>query len=334
MRKLKVAINGFGRIGRLTFRNLRERSDVDVVAINDLTDAETLAHLLKYDTAQGTLAENIQVKNGHIHVGDESFKVFSERDPAQLPWGDLGVDVVLESTGFFRTEEKAGKHIEAGAKKVVLSAPPKGGNIKIVVLGVNDHILDGSEKIVSNASCTTNCLAPMCKVLNNQFGIRNGLLTTVHAYTSSQNIQDGPHSDIRRARAAAVNLVPTTTGAAKTVEKVLPELSGKLDGLAYRVPVPTGSISDFTVTLEKNVSKDSINQAFKEASENDLKGILYYLEDELVSSDIIGSPYSCLYDPFLTYVQGDLVKINGWYDNEFGYASRSAELIVKVGQQL
>ncbi len=334
MSKIKVAINGFGRIGRLTFRNFMNRSDIDVVAVNDLTDPQTLAHLLKYDTAQGTLEEDVSASNGSIHVGDESFAVLSEKDPAKLPWGKMNVDVVLESTGFFRTEEKAGKHLEAGAKKVVLSAPPKGGNIKIIVLGVNDDILDGSEKIVSNASCTTNCLAPMCKVLNEQFGIKDGLLTTVHAYTSSQNIQDGPHSDIRRARAGAENLVPTTTGAAKTVEKVMPELQGKLDGLAYRVPVPTGSISDFTVTLEKSASKERINEVFKEASENDLKGILYYLEDELVSSDIVGQKYSCLYDPFLTYAQGDLVKINGWYDNEYGYASRSAELIAKVGKDL
>lgn len=334
MSKIRVAINGFGRIGRLTFRNLRQNPDIDLVAVNDLTDPQTLAHLLKYDTAQGALKEEIKESDGSIHVGNESFHVYSEKDPAQLPWGDLNIDVVLESTGLFRTKKKAGKHLEAGAKKVVLSAPPKGGDIKIVVLGVNEHILDGSEEIVSNASCTTNCLAPMCKVLNEEFGLKNGLLTTVHAYTSSQNIQDGPHSDIRRARAAAENLVPTTTGAAKTVEKVMPELQGKLDGLAYRVPVPTGSISDFTATLEKSADIEMINTAFKKAAENELKGILHYLEDELVSADIVGQSYSCLYDPFLTYVQGDLVKINGWYDNEFGYASRSAELIAKIGKSI
>jgi glyceraldehyde 3-phosphate dehydrogenase len=330
MSKIRVAINGFGRIGRLTFRHMMNNPNIDLVAINDLSNASTLAHLLKYDSAQGTLKEDVKIIGGKIVVGGDAFEVYSEKDPSQLPWRENNIDVVLESTGVFRTKEKASLHLQAGAKKVVLSAPPKSEGIKIIVLGVNDDILDGTEDIVSNASCTTNCLAPMCKVLNENFGIEQGLLTTVHAYTADQRLQDAPHSDIRRARAAAISIVPTSTGAAKTVTKVMPELIGKLDGMALRVPVPTGSISDFTVLLKKEASKDEINQAFKKAAEGELNGILQVLEDELVSTDIIGSTFSSIFDPFLTYVQGNLVKINAWYDNEYGYSVRSAELIEKI----
>lgn len=334
MGKIRVAINGFGRIGRLSFRNMLKIEEIDVVAINDLSNVKTLAHLLKYDSAQGTLQDEISYDDHQIKVNDEVFTVLSERDPSKLPWGDLDVDVVLESTGIFTTLEKASAHLEAGAKRVVLSAPPKGDGINMYVIGVNDAEINASEKIVSNASCTTNCLAPMCKVLHDHIGIQRGFLTTVHAYTSTQRIQDAPHKDIRRARAAAVSIIPTTTGAAKAVTKVIPELSGKLDGLSMRVPVVTGSITDFTVVLDRSTTPDEINELFRQHAKTDMKGILYYLEDELVSTDIVGSPYSCLFDPYLTYVKDNLVKINGWYDNEFGYATRAAEMTQIVGSLL
>ncbi len=334
MGKIRVAINGFGRIGRLSYRNMLNIEGIDIVAINDLSDTKTLAHLLKYDSVQGTLPYVVQYDENTITVNGDSFQVLSERDPKNLPWKEMQIDVVLESTGIFNTKEKAGWHIEAGAKRVVLSAPPKGDGIKMYVIGVNDDELSASDIVVSNASCTTNCLSPMCKILNDHFGIENGFLTTVHAYTSTQNLQDGPHKDLRRARAAAQSIIPTTTGAAKAVTKIIPELDGKLDGMAMRVPVASGSITDFTAVLKKETTVEEVNALFLEYSKKEMSGILTYLTDELVSSDIVGSTSSCLYDPFLTYVHGNLVKINGWYDNEYGYSARAAEMVKKVGSLL
>ncbi len=296
MSKVKVAINGFGRIGRLAFRLMEDDAEFDIVAINDLTDAPTLGHLLKYDSTQGRFkTESLEITSGALVVDGKEIPIYSERDPENLPWGELGVDVVLECTGFFRTEELASKHLKAGAKKVVISAPAK-GNIKTIVYNVNQDILDGSEKIISGASCTTNCLAPVAKVLDDNFGLKEGLMTTVHGYTNDQNTLDGPHSDLRRARAAAVNIVPTTTGAAAAVGLVLPHLKGKLDGMALRVPVPTGSLVDLTVRLDKKVTTDEINGAMKAASEGDLKDTLGYTEDPIVSSDIVGITYGSYFD--------------------------------------
>ena len=329
MAKIKVAINGFGRIGRLAFRNLIENENIDMVGINDLTDAGTLAHLLKYDSVHGKFNGNIEVGNGVLVVNGDAIKIYSERDPANLPWGALGVDVVVESTGIFTDPEGAGKHIEAGAKKVVISAPAKGG-IPTVVLGVNDNILTGEETIVSNASCTTNCLAPMAKVLNDAFGIDRGFITTIHAYTSDQRIHDAPHKDLRRARAGAMSIIPTTTGAAKAVGLVLPELNGKLDGCAMRVPIPDGSLTDFTVVLKKEATVEQVNAAMKAAANGPLKGILEYSDEPLVSIDIVGNAHSCIYDSGMTSASGTLVKVVGWYDNEYGYSSRIADLIMKI----
>ncbi len=330
MKKIKVAINGFGRIGRLAFRNLIKYDNIDVVAVNDLTDSKTLAHLLKYDSAQGKFDGTVAVSDGHFVInGQEHVRIFSQRDPAQLPWKDLEIDVVLESTGFFRDEAGAGKHLEAGAKKVIISAPAK-GNVKTVVIGVNEGDLTGDEHIVSNASCTTNCLAPMAKLLNDAFGIDKGYITTIHAYTSDQNIQDAPHRDLRRARAAAMSIIPTTTGAAVAVGLVLPELKGKLDGCAMRVPVPTGSLTDFTVVLKKEVTAEQVNALMKKAAENELKGILEYTEDPIVSVDIIGNTHSCIFDSGMTSANGNLVKVVGWYDNEAGYAARAAQLVATI----
>ncbi len=330
MSKIKVAINGFGRIGRLTFKTLLSKENVEVVAINDLTDTATLAHLLKYDSVHGKFDGTVSSTADGIVVNGTEIKIYAEKEPKNLPWGTLGVDVVLESTGRFVDEAGAGGHIEAGAKKVVISAPAK-GNIPTVVLGVNEEILTGDEKIVSNASCTTNCLAPMAKVLDDAFGIEKGYISTVHAYTADQRIQDAPHGDLRRARAGAVSIIPTSTGAAKAVGLVLPHLAGKLDGIALRVPVPDGSLTDLTVVVNKEVTAEEVNAAMKAAAEGPMKGILEYTEDPIVSVDIIGNPHSNIFDSKLTAAAGTLVKVVGWYDNEAGYSNRAAALIVKIG---
>jgi glyceraldehyde 3-phosphate dehydrogenase len=327
---MKVAINGFGRIGRLAFKCLLEKDNVEVVAINDLTDNKTLAHLLKYDSVHGKFNGTVDHTDEFLIVNGQKIHAMAERNPENLPWGDLGVDIVLESTGIFRDEAGAGKHLTAGAKKVVISAPAK-GDIKTVVLGVNDDTLSGDESIVSNASCTTNCLAPMAKILDDLYGIEHGFMTTIHAYTSDQRLQDAPHSDLRRARAAAYSIVPTSTGAAKAVGLVLPHLAGKLNGNAMRVPIPDGSATDFVATLKKPADADEINAAFKKAAENELKGILEYTDDPIVSIDIVGNPHSCIFDSLSTMVQGNTVKILGWYDNEAGYSNRVADLIAKIG---
>ncbi len=325
----KVAINGFGRIGRLTFKSLLNNSNIEVVAINDLTDTKTLAHLLKYDSVHGRFPGTVEATNDGIIVNGTEIKIYAEREPAKLPWGELGVDVVLESTGRFVDAEGAGGHITAGAKKVVISAPAK-GDITTVVLGVNEEVLTGKEEIVSNASCTTNCLAPMAKVLDDNFGIEKGYITTIHAYTADQNLQDAPHKDLRRARAAAYSIVPTSTGAAKAVGLVLPHLKGKLDGLAMRVPIPNGSLTDLTVVLKKEVTAEEINAAMKKAADGSMKGILEYTIDPIVSIDIVGNPHSCIFDSLMTSANGTLVKVVGWYDNEAGYSARAADLIEKI----
>jgi len=334
---IRVGINGFGRIGRNFWRAVNSGEGdrgIEIVAANDLGDVATMAHLLKYDSVVGTLPHDVSVSGDAIHVGAKSIKILAERDPAKLPWGDLGVDVVIESTGLFTTGPAARAHIEAGAKKVIISAPAKEEDITIV-MGVNDEKYDPQvHTIISNASCTTNCVAPMAKVLLDNFGIVKGLMTTVHAYTQDQNLQDGPHKDLRRARAAAINIVPTSTGAAKATSLVIPELKGKLDGYSLRVPVPDGSITDLVVELGRDVTKDEVNAAFKAAAEGSLKGILYYTEDPIVSSDIIGSPASCTFDASITMAYGNQVKVFGWYDNEWGYSSRLADLTVLVASRL
>ncbi len=331
MAKIKVAINGFGRIGRLTFRALINNPDIEVVAVNDLTDAPTLAHLLKYDSVHKKFNGTVSVEGDSLVVNGQKIKVLAEKDPAKLPWADHQIDVVLESTGRFVDSEGAGKHLTAGAKKVIISAPAKGDNIKTVVLGVNDNSITASDNIISNASCTTNCLAPMAKVLDDAFGIEKGYITTIHAYTQDQNLQDGPHKDLRRARAAAYSIVPTSTGAAKAVGLVLPHLKGKLDGSAMRVPIPDGSLTDLTVILKTEATPAQINEAVKKAAETSLKGILEYTEDEIVSIDIVGNSHSCIFDAKLTTANGTMAKVVGWYDNEMGYSARTAELIAKVG---
>lgn len=325
----KVAINGFGRIGRLAFKALLQKNNIEVVAINDLTDTATLAHLLKYDSIHGQFDGTIEHTADSFIVNGKSIKVTAERNPEELPWGDMGVDIVLESTGRFVDEEGSKKHLKAGAKKVVISAPAK-GNIPTVVLGVNDDILTGDEEVMSNASCTTNCLAPVAKVLHDEFGLESGFITTIHAYTADQNLQDGPHKDLRRARAAAINMVPTTTGAAKAVGLVLPDLKGKLDGNAVRVPTPTGSLTDLVCTLSKEVSIEEVNAAMKKAAEGPMKGILKYTEDPIVSSDIVGDTHSSIFDSQMTSVNGKMVKVVSWYDNEAGYANRVSDLIEKI----
>lgn len=326
----RVAINGFGRIGRLTFRALLKKSNIEVVAVNDLTDTKTLAHLLKYDSIHGIFPGTVESDESNIIVDGKKIPVYAERDPNQLPWGSLNIDVVLESTGFFVDEAGAGGHLKAGAKKVVISAPAKGG-IPTVVLGVNEDILTGDETILSNASCTTNCLAPMAKVLDDSFGFEKGFITTTHAYTGDQNLQDAPHKDLRRARAAALSIIPTSTGAAKAVGLVLPQLQGKLDGIAMRVPIPTGSVTDLTCIVKKEVTKEEVNAALKAAADGPMKGILEYTEDPIVSIDIVGNTHSCILDSALTSCSGTLVKVVGWYDNEAGYSSRTADLISKIG---
>ncbi len=328
MAKIKVAINGFGRIGRISFRALLLKDNVEVVAINDLTSPATLAHLLKYDSVHGRFPGTVAVEGNSLVVNGKTIPVSAEKDPKNLPWASMGIDVVLESTGRFVDEAGAGSHITAGAKKVIISAPAK-GDIPTVVLGVNEGILTGSETILSNASCTTNCLAPMAKVLDEAFGIEKGYITTIHAYTQDQLLQDGPHSDLRRARAAALSIVPTSTGAAKAVGLVLPHLKGKLDGVAMRVPTPDGSLTDLAVILKKEASIAEINAAMKKAAETTMKGILEYTEDEIVSTDIIGNPHSCIFDAKLTSVNGTFVKVVGWYDNEYGYSCRVADLIAR-----
>jgi len=326
----KVAINGFGRIGRLSFRQLLQKEGVEICAINDLTSVETLAHLLKYDSIHGRFPGEVRVENGQLYVNGTAIHVSAERDPAALPWGSLGCDVVVESTGVFRDPDGAGKHLTAGARKVVISAPAKGG-IKTVVLGVNDDVIQDDDTILSNASCTTNCLAPIAKVLNDTFGLEKGYITTIHAYTSDQRIQDAPHSDLRRARAAAMSMIPTTTGAAAAVGLVLPELKGKLDGVAVRVPTPTGSLTDLVATLGRDVSAEEVNAAMKAAAEGPMKGVLEYTEDPIVSVDIVGNPHSSIFDAGMTSAQGNLVKVFGWYDNEMGYSSRVADLVKRIG---
>ncbi|GAB3346796.1 type I glyceraldehyde-3-phosphate dehydrogenase [Modestobacter lapidis] len=332
---VRVGINGFGRIGRNFYRAAAASgADIEIVAVNDLTTPETLAHLLKYDSILGKLAEDVSVVGDGIKVGGTTIKVLAERDPANLPWGELGVDVVVESTGFFTKAADARKHVDAGgAKKVIISAPATDDDLTIV-MGVNHEQYDGTQTIISNASCTTNCLAPLAKVLNDAFGIERGLMTTIHAYTADQNLQDGPHKDLRRARAAALNIVPTSTGAAKAIGLVLPELKGKLDGYALRVPVPTGSATDLTVTLSREVTVEEVNAAYKAAADGPLAPYLVYTDAPIVSSDIVTDPASCIYDSGLTKVFGNQVKVVGWYDNEWGYSNRLVDSVALVGSKL
>ena len=337
---IRVGINGFGRIGRNFFRAVAAQkalggaTDIEIVAVNDLTDNAMLAHLLKFDSILGRLDADVVADGDSIRVGDQVIKALEVREgPSALPWGDLGVDVVVESTGIFTARDKAQGHLDSGAKKVVISAPASGEDITIV-MGVNDDKYDGSQNIISNASCTTNCLGPLAKVVNDEFGIVSGLMTTVHAYTQDQNLQDGPHKDPRRARAAAINIVPTSTGAAKAIGLVLPELKGKLDGYALRVPIPTGSVTDLTVELGKRATADEINAALKAAAEGKLKGILKYYDAPIVSSDIVTDPHSSLFDAGLTKVIDDQAKIVSWYDNEWGYSNRLVDLTGLVGKSL
>ena len=332
----RVGINGFGRIGRNYLRaELSKGTDLEIVAVNDLSDPKSLAHLLKYDSVTGRLPFDVTVEGQNIHVGGTVIKVLAERDPANLGWGDLGVDIVIESTGRFTDAESARKHIEAGAKKVIISAPATGEDATFVI-GVNEHLYDpANHHIISNASCTTNCLAPLAKVFNDNFGIENGLMTTIHAYTADQNLQDGPHGDLRRARAAAINIVPSSTGAAKAIGLVLPELKGKLDGYALRVPVPTGSITDLTLVAKREVTVEEIKAAYKAAAEGPLKGVLMYTEDPIVSSDIVTDAHSSIFDAELTkVVGGTTVKLSSWYDNEWGYSNRLVELTELVASKL
>jgi len=329
----KVAINGFGRIGRLTYRLLLEKKGVEVVAINDLTDAKTLAHLFKYDSVHGRFPGTVTAEGDNLVINGKAIKIYAERDPENLPWGTLGVDVVVEATGVFRDREKMGKHIKAGAKKVVLTVPADNAADvdATVVLGVNDHVITKDLQFISNASCTTNCLAPFAKVLNDKFGIKRGLMNTIHSYTNDQIILDAPHKDLRRARAAAVSIIPTSTGAAKAVGLVIPELAGKLDGFAMRVPTPDGSVVDLTCELEKPATAEEINAAFKEAANGPMKGILQYMEDPIVSVDVIGNTHSSVVDAALTKVMdGNFVKVVSWYDNEAGYSQRVADLVEKL----
>ncbi len=329
----RIAINGFGRIGRLTFRNLIERANVEIVAINDLTDTATLAHLLKYDSAHGGFPGTVSHGPDSLNVNGKSIRVTAIKNPAELPWGEIGVDLVVESTGIFTSKEQLELHLQAGAKKVGLSAPAKGDDVKTVVLGVNEGVLGADDHVFSNASCTTNCLAPMMKVLNDHFGVVKGYMLTVHAYTSDQSLQDAPHRDLRRARAAAVSMIPTTTGAAKAVGLVLPELKGKLDGYAMRVPTLTGSATDVTLELSRPATAAEINAAMKAAAEGPLKGILQYTEDPIVSADIVGNKHSCIFDAGITSANGTLVKILGWYDNEAGYSARMADMAERFAAQ-
>ncbi|MFM7729534.1 MAG: type I glyceraldehyde-3-phosphate dehydrogenase [Flavobacteriales bacterium] len=325
----RIAINGFGRIGRVCFRGLINNPSIEIVAVNDLTDVATLAHLLKYDSVHGRFPFEVKAEEGALVVNGRRIQVLAQKDPAQLPWASMGIDVVIESTGFFTDKESAGKHITAGAKKVVISAPASGG-VKTIVLGVNDQEITDSDTILSNASCTTNCLAPMAKVLDEKFGLEKGYITTVHAYTADQRLQDAPHKDLRRARAAGLSMVPTSTGAAKAVGEVLPALKGKLDGVAVRVPTPDGSLTDLVAILKRDVTKEEVNAAMKEAAEGAMKGILEYCTDPIVSIDVIGNTHSCVFDAALTSVNGNLVKVMGWYDNEAGYSQRVCDLVAMI----
>jgi glyceraldehyde 3-phosphate dehydrogenase len=335
MAKVRVGINGFGRIGRNFFRaHLQRGGDFEIVAANDLGDAKTMGHLLQYDSVLGPLGEDVQVHDGAITAGDFEIKMLSERDPAALPWGDLGVDVVLESTGIFRKRDDMQKHIDAGARKVVVSAPADDPDLTIV-LGVNGEDYDPAEHhIVSNASCTTNCVAPLAKVLHDAFGIERGFMTTIHAYTNDQQILDLPHKDLRRARAAAINLIPTSTGAAKAIGLVMPDLKGKVDGISVRAPVPTGSVTDLVVQLGKEVTKDEVIAAYRQAAGGPLGEYLRFADDPLVSTDIVRSPYSCIFDSELTMANGSMAKVFGWYDNEWGYSCRLVDLIAMIGATL
>ena len=326
----KIAINGFGRIGRLTFRNLIQNKNIDIVAINDLTDNATLAHLLKFDTAHGKFDGTVESTSEALIVNGKEIKCFAERDPAKLPWGELGVDLVLECTGIFTDKAKAGLHLDAGAKDVVISAPAKGSDVQTIVLGVNDGELDRRKNVFSNASCTTNCLAPLVKVLEDNYGIMYGSMTTIHAYTSDQNIQDAPHKDLRRARAAAQNIVPTSTGAASAVSLVIPSIGHKIFAIAVRVPVITGSMVELNVRLNRAVTIDEVNAKFKEAAEGPMKGILEYSTDPLVSSDIVRNQHSSVFDSLMTDVNEDMLKIVSWYDNEAGYSARLADLATLI----
>ncbi|HEV3474982.1 MAG TPA: type I glyceraldehyde-3-phosphate dehydrogenase [Actinomycetota bacterium] len=332
---VKVGINGFGRIGRNFFRAAREKgADLDFVAVNDITDAPTLAHLLKYDSVLGNLDADIKGDGDGITVDGEQFKVLAERDPANLPWKELGVEVVVESTGLFTDRDSAQKHIEAGAQKVIISAPAKGEDVT-VVLGVNDDMYDPTtHHVLSNASCTTNCVVPLAAVLEQTFGIDRALMTTCHAYTNDQNLLDLPHKDLRRARAAAINIVPSSTGAAKSTALAIPKLKGKMDGMAFRVPVPDGSVTDLVCILEREATVEEVNEAFREAANGRLQGILRYTEDPIVSSDVVGDPHSCIFDAQLTMAIGNMVKVVGWYDNEWGYSNRLVELTEHVGKAL
>ncbi len=330
MKKIKVAINGFGRIGRIYLRNCLNEPNLDVVAINDITDAATMAHLFKYDSIHRSFNGEVKVEGDCIVVNGKKIRIVTSKDPSLLPWKELNVDVVIESTGHFLDRASANLHLKAGARKVILSAPAKDEDIKSVVLGVNDHIITAQDLIVSNASCTTNCAAPMLKVLE-QFGIEDAYITTVHSYTNDQRIHDSPHKDLRRARAAALSIIPTSTGAAKAITRIFPHLEGKIGGCGMRVPVPDGSLTDITCLLSKTASVEEINKAFKKAAETNLKGILEYTEDPIVSVDVIGNPHSVLYDAEFTSVVGKLVKIIGWYDNEWGYCNRLVELSLKMG---
>jgi glyceraldehyde 3-phosphate dehydrogenase len=327
---MKIAINGFGRIGRLSLRVLLHKPSLEVIAINDLTDTRTLAHLFKYDSAQHAFEGTVDFTDSHLIINGKSILITKEKKPELLPWKELQIDVVLESTGLFTNKEDAGKHLQAGAKKVLISAPATGG-VKTIVLGVNDDQLLASDTIISNASCTTNCLAPMVKVLDDNFGLVHGFMSTVHAYTADQRLVDAPHKDLRRARAAAVNIIPTTTGAAKAVTEVIPHLKGKITGNSMRVPLVTGSITDFTAVLTKVTTVEEINEAFKKAAATSLKSVLEYTEEPIVSSDITGSPFSCIFDSGCTMVMdGNFIKIVGWYDNEMGYSNRIADLLDKM----
>ena len=328
----RIAINGFGRIGRLTLRRLLQQADIEVVAINDLTDNKTLAHLFKYDSAQGTFAGEVSATEDTITVNGQNIVSLAERNPAALPWKELNVDVVLECTGRFRDKESAGMHLEAGAKRVVISAPGKSEGIQTIVLGVNDDQIDANGKLFSNASCTTNCLAPVTKIINENWGFAQATMTTTHAYTSDQNIQDAPHSDLRRARAAAFNIVPTTTGAAVAVGKVYPQVAGKLFAMAIRVPVITGSLVELNVMVDKAVTKEEVNSVFKAAADGPLKGILSFVDAPLVSSDIVGNPHSSIFDAQLTNVMGNMIKVVSWYDNEAGYSARLADMASMVAK--
>ncbi len=326
----RIAINGFGRIGRLTFRKLYNMPGVEIVGINDLTDPATLAHLLKYDSAQGMFRDHVGVEGNMLVVDDERIQISAIKSPAEL-WKGLEVDTVLECTGLFTDRVKASAHIRPdGAKRVIISAPAKGSDVPTIVLGINDDEIDPAETVFSNASCTTNCLAPLVKVLTDSFGIKSGTMITIHAYTSDQNLQDAPHRDLRRARSAAINIIPTSTGAAAALKLVIPSIGNKLGATSYRVPVITGSVVDLSVILEKSATVNEINAAFLSASENRMKGILHYNTDPIVSSDVVRSPYSCIYDSLLTEISGDMIRVVGWYDNEAGYSARLAELAYKV----